>query len=217
MKTNHDKISIGARLPRTGAPEAALAVLAFALGACGSSVRQVTYTPTVAPNVPPDNTLAPLETKVDADGDNDVGAPNDDTSNDSEASFGHAASASEQKAITALIKRYYAAALAENGAKACRVIYSPLVEAVPEDYGKSPPGPRYMESQTCPGATTLLFRHFHAQLRAEVPRLKVTKVRLKQHHGLALLSFGRLAVRKILVIREGRTWKLAALLDGPLL
>jgi hypothetical protein len=155
-------------------------------------------------------------TKADSDKDNDIGAPDDDTQNTSALDFGHAASAPERQTITALVKRYYAAALAENGAKACSMIYSTLAAAVPEDYG-GPPGPLYMRgAKTCAAAVTLLFKHFHTLLTLQVPRLKVARVRLIEHHGLALLNFGKLPEREIYVAREGHIWRMSALLDGEL-
>lgn len=165
-----------------------------------------------ASSIPP----APADTKVDGDKDNDIGAPYDDTNNNAVLDVGHAASASERRAIVALIKRYYTAALAENGAEACGMIYSTLAEAVPEDYGLSPPGPPYMQGTTCRAVLTLLFKHFHNQLVVELPKLKVAGVRLTEHRGVAVLSFGALPERKIQVAREGHVWRVAALLDSEL-
>ena len=96
------------------------------------------------------------------------------------------------------------------------MIYSTLAEAVPEDYGLSPPGPPYMRGTTCPAVLTLLFKHLHSQLGLELPKIKVTRVRLTEHHGLAVLSFGTMPERQIQVAREGHVWRLAALLDGEL-
>lgn len=153
---------------------------------------------------------------ADGDKDNDIGAPYDDKNNDRELSFGHAAGASDKRAVTALVKRYYATALAEDGASACSMIYSTLAEAVPEDYGQVP-GPLYMRgAKTCPAALVLLFKHFHTQLAVEVPKLAVTRVRLIEHHGFAFLSFGALPERKIGVAREGHTWKIDGTIDSEL-
>lgn len=206
----------------------AIVLLGVGTTACGSAGKSTgsaahassdaTPTETTPSTIPSSTTSAPPETKVDADKDNDVGAaPHDDTNNNSTLDFGKAASPSEQRTITMLVKRYYAAALAENGAAACSMIYSTLVEAIPEDYGQSPPGPPYMRGTTCPAVMTLLFKHYHDQLALEVPRLQVARVRLKEHHGLAILSFGkRLAERQINVAREGHVWKLEALIDSEL-
>jgi hypothetical protein len=153
---------------------------------------------------------------ADDDRDNDVGAPNDDTHNSGALDFGHRADASDQRAIAALVKRYYAAALAQDGAKGCSMIYSTLAEAIPEDYSQTPGVPYMRGAKTCATAMTLLFKHYHPLLVLELPKLDVRRVRLEERHGLALLSFGALPEREISVTREGRTWKLTELRDVEL-
>ncbi len=153
-------------------------------------------------------------TKTDSDKDNDIGVIGaDDKRNTQALDFGHAATASERRAITALIVRYYAAALAENGTKACAMIYSTLAEAIPADYSGNP-GVSYMQgATTCAESMTLLLKHFHQILAIEVPKLKVVSVRLEEHHGLAVLNFGPLPERQIYITREGHIWKMTSLLD----
>jgi hypothetical protein len=194
-------------------------LLSLCLAACGGSSSSSSTVDTlrakeITTRIPSDTTPAPLETKADADKDNDIGAPDDDRNNNDVLDFGHAASPSETRAITALVKRYYAAAAAEDGAKACSMIYSTLAEAVPEDYGLSPPGPHYMSGKTCPAVLTLLFKHFRPQILVELPKLKVARVRLIEHHGLVVLHFGAMPERQIQVRREGHTWKVEGLLDN---
>jgi len=159
--------------------------------------------------------------KVDRDRDNDVHAAKDDTSNNGVLAFGRPAALAEQGAITALIKRYYAAALAENGARGCSMLYSTIAEAAVEDDAQ-PPGPPYMRgAKSCAEVLTLLFKHYHVQLAAETPKLQVTHIRLQEHRGFALLHFGALAEREIAVGREplghGRyTWKMNTIYDEEL-
>lgn len=131
-------------------------------------------------------------------------------------SFGHAADASNAQVITALVRRYYRAEAAENGAAACSMLYSTYEESVPEDYGTSPPGPAYARGTTCPAVMTLVFKHFHGQIAARLPKLKVSRVRLSGHQGVVVLSFGSMPEREIHVDREGRTWKVVALMDAEL-
>jgi hypothetical protein len=196
-----------------------LALLAGGICACGSAGGK----PSTSARASSSATIAasPSEMtkllRVDADKDNDVGAAQDDTNNDEVLNFAHPASASDRRAIVSLVERYYRVALAEDGAQACSLLYSTLAEATPEDYGTFA-GPAYMRGNTCPVILTKLFGHFHALLAIRVPKLKVTRVRLEEHHGRAILSFGRgLPEREILVTREGPyAWKIAALLDSEL-
>lgn len=198
-------------------------VLSASIAACGSTSKDasssqtsntpktvsVSTTPTKAPP-------APVETKTDADKDNDASGFADEKNNDSVLDFGHAADSSDQREITSLIKRYYAAAVTENGAKACSLLYSTIEESVPEDYGISPPSQPYLRGTTCPAVLTLLFKHYHPQLLLEYPKLEVARVRMIEHHGLVILRFGKLPEREIPVGREGHTWKLDALLDNEM-
>ncbi len=195
-----------------------LGLLAYGLCACGSSGEQTASSARASSDasIP----ASPAETakllRVDADQDNDYEAGYDDTNNDSSLNFGHPANAADQRTIASLVERYYRVALAENGAKACSMIYSTLAEATPEDYG-SFAGPAYMRGNTCPVILTKLFVHFHAALAAELPKLTVLHVRLEEHHGKVILGFGKLPEREIAVMREGpRQWKIATLLDSEL-
>lgn len=188
------------------------------LDACGGSSRDASspIASTTAAASSSEETVTNYA-QVDADKDNDVlAAPHDDTNNNKELDYGQAASPADRQAITALVKRYYAAAKAGDGANACALLYSTFAEAVPEDYGEQP-GPRYLRGgKTCAAVVTLLFEHLKSQLAVEVPLLEVTRVRLKQHQGYAILSFGSLPEREIPVAREGHTWKIRGLLDREL-
>jgi hypothetical protein len=204
----------------------AIALLSVGASACGNaskgtgstSAASATATTGSSPTKTASSTAStPLYTKADADKDNDTGAPYDDTSNSTALDYGHAASAADKQAVTELVKRYYAGALEGNGAKACAMIVSSLSKAVVEDYGHGSAGPPYLQSgKTCPAVMTLLFKHSHAQLSLELPKLKVSRVRLVGTHGLAIMSFGTMPEREISVLREGSAWKVQALLDSEL-
>jgi hypothetical protein len=161
-------------------------------------------------------TVANAYRKVDKDKDNDIYAPYDDSNNNAAFHFGEAAEAAELRTITALVKRYYTIALADKGAKACTMLYSPLAEAAAEDYGQ-PGGPAYARgAKTCQAVLSDVFHHYHAQLAAEVPKLAVSTVRLQGRRGYAMLKFGHFAERELAVEREGSTWRLAAFMDNEL-
>lgn len=182
-------------------------------GTTGSS----TTTTSTSSNPAESEEYANVNSKVDADGDEDVGAPHDDTNNNSIFNFdGKEASTSERRLITTLIKRYYALALAGDGAKACSIIYSRLAESLPEDYGQSA-GPIFMRgAKTCQAALTLLFTHYHDQLAIEIPKLVVGRIRIHERHGTVLLTFGSLRGQYTSVIREGKVWRIAVLLGASL-
>jgi hypothetical protein len=190
------------------------ALLCGGVCACGGSTDHALSTGVSSdPRATTDVSATPPYWKVDADKDNDVEAGYDDTQNNGTLNFGHAASPSDERAIKALVKHYYAVALAADGTSACEMIYSPLAESIPEDYG-TVDGPSYMRGiKTCAAGMKALFRHYHTRLAAEVPILVVSRVRLVERHGLAILRFGKLPEREILITHEGPAWKIAAVLD----
>lgn len=206
---------------------ASVALLAFGACACGSS-RTTTTSPvkhstgastsnTTAQKPSPPSFLAKRYfTKTDADKDDDIGAPYDDTNHRFLLNYGRPANASDTRVITGLIKRYYAAATAEDGEKACPMLYSTLAEAVPEDDGQSPPGQPYEKGTTCPAVLHGLFNHFHHQLAVKFPKLSVSRVRIDERHARVMLTFGKMPEREMSVTREGRNWKIETLLDNEL-
>ncbi|HEU0249439.1 MAG TPA: hypothetical protein VFR48_01820 [Solirubrobacteraceae bacterium] len=156
-------------------------------------------------------------TRIDSDRDNDVGAPQDDTSTAAELSPGQPPPSGEARAIATLLHRYYTAALADNGTAACSMIASSLAESMAEDYGRGSDGPSYLSTgTTCQSVMTLLFEHLHPVLALEAPRLEVAQLRLVRHHGIAILRFGTALERQLPVRREGGQWRVQALLDSDL-
>jgi hypothetical protein len=125
---------------------------------------------------------------------------------------GQPASGAEERTIAALVKRYYAAAAASDGAKACRLIYSMLEEAIPEDYGQ-PPGPAYSRGKTCAVVMSKTFAHSHSQLAGG---FAVTGVRVEGNEARALLGSRTLPASFILLRRERGVWKIYELLGQPL-
>ncbi len=163
----------------------------------------------------------------DAD-DDDIGAPTDrdgDTDNgsgsyydgdDSRArDFGHAADTAERTAITALVKRYYTAIAAQDGAAACPMVVSAEASSVPETLGR-PGGPPNSRGKTCAVVMSKVFALFHKQLSVEAAELEVTGVRVKGNEGVVVLGFKSLPGRQIGVAREGGVWKVTSLVDSEL-
>jgi hypothetical protein len=127
--------------------------------------------------------------------------------------YGHVASAADKRVIAALVERYYAAAAAGDGAKACPLIFSLLAESVPEDYGQ-PPGPPSLRGKTCAVVMSKLFKQRHQELAVDAATFEVTGVRVDGKRGLALLSFGSVRDRNIPVHREFGVWKIGDLVDS---
>jgi hypothetical protein len=149
------------------------------------------------------------------DNDSDGGHLRYDSDDSDIVHFGRAASPTARRAITALVKHYYAAAATDDGAKACPLIFSRLAKGLPETLGVG--GPAYLRgSKTCAEVLRRLFARNAAQLAADAAQLEITGVRVAGKTALALLGFRTLPERQIEVIREGNVWKLYAPLDNEL-
>lgn len=127
--------------------------------------------------------------------------------------FAHAASADETRVIAAVVKRYYAAAVADDGSKACSMILSGIAKSIPEDYGHSRSASYLRSANTCAALMTLLFRHSRAQLNGPIA---VTGVRSDGNSAIALLGSTKMPASSILLTRENGKWKILSLLEDPL-
>jgi hypothetical protein len=159
-------------------------------------------------------------TPGDSSKDNDSDFDNDyeqekgyrDRDDGSVVAYGHKANSTDKRAITALAKRYYRAAAAEDGATACTLIYSTFAESIPEDYGQGP-GPPYARGKTCAVVMSKVFEHFHNQLSGS---FFVTGVRVNGHQGRVLLGSSTQPASFIRVKREHDVWKIYQLIGEPL-
>jgi hypothetical protein len=130
--------------------------------------------------------------------------------------YGHAADAVDTRVITALVKRYYAAAAARDGATACTLIITPIVDSIPETLG-GPAGPPYLQgSKTCPQILTKIFAQNYEQLSTYDALMQIDGVRESGHQALVIMRFKGLPAREIGVVDEHGTWKLQELLDEEL-
>ena len=187
-------------------------VLSFAFSACGTSRTQSSIS-----DSRDKSTTTSSHFRADADRDEDFKALEDDKRNDSTLNFGHEASKDDRQAITTLVKRYYTMAVARDGVSACAILDSNVAESVAGSYGYTSSGPAYLSSgRTCPAVMALLFTHFHERLSAELPALKVLRVRLVGISGLVVLGFGAMPERQLQVVREGHVWKITSIGDSEL-
>jgi hypothetical protein len=128
-------------------------------------------------------------------------------------SFGRPASAQDTQAVAAIVKRYYSAAAARSGVKACSTMAPVFARAVPLDYGKF--GPSYLHGgKTCAAVLSLLFKHLHLQLTEAI---QVTDVRVSGSQGFAFFGSKRNPASQIALNRDGRSWRIAQLVGVPLL
>jgi hypothetical protein len=153
---------------------------------------------------------------------NDGDIPGDDRAGRSDdylvRGYGQAAGETETKELESLVKRYYVAAAAEDGAAVC-VLLDPrlreglnLVKAIPHE-DAPPPGSTIFSGKDCAQVASLLFKLNHQQLVEKAGTFVVTGVRVSNFHGLVLLGFKAMPERLMPVAREQGAWKIGALLD----
>jgi hypothetical protein len=126
--------------------------------------------------------------------------------------FGHAADSHDLQAVRTTVERYYSAAAALDGAKACSLMAPSFAKAVPTDYGKF--GPPYLRgAKTCAGVLTLLFKHVRRELGEPV---QVTEVRVKGSTALAFIGSKAMRASVISLNREGADWAVSQTIGAVL-
>lgn len=152
----------------------------------------------------------------DSDFDNDYKDRNlgyYDSDDGSALDYGHAASAAQQRTLRALVERYYAAATAADGTRACPMIVSPLAGSIVEDYGQGA-GPAYLRgAKTCAAVMSRFFKHIHSRLAAG---FEVTGVRVAGNEGLVFLGSKGVPASEVLVEHQGGAWRVGSMFGSPL-
>lgn len=170
------------------------------------------------------NMTADTYMKGDDDSDEPIGSERHGPDYDDRLSraFGRPAGADDAHAVTALVGSYYATATAANGAGGCSLIYAGLrqgarIGELAERLYPPAPGAPPLADKSCAYVLSTLFRERHRQLAHDSAGMKVTAVRVEGRRGIALLAFKTSPERQMPVRREGRIWKIDALLDKEIL
>lgn len=130
--------------------------------------------------------------------------------------FGHAAGPADSRAITSLVKRYYAAIAKDDGATACKLLFFLITESAPETYGQTAFDAAAGRGKSCGPVMSKVFSKSHRQLVEENRHLSVIAIRIQRKRAWVLLRFGPLSVRRLVAYREGDSWKVGELLDTEL-
>jgi hypothetical protein len=132
--------------------------------------------------------------------------------------YGHPLHGTGRRVVAALVKLYFAAAAAGDGARACSLLVTSvgrdvsLGEVAERVYPPAPSVPP-LRGESCARIMSLVFHEAHQRLVASDATLRVTGVRTKDLHGLVLLGFQTSPERYIPVRREHGGWRIDALLD----
>jgi hypothetical protein len=126
--------------------------------------------------------------------------------------FGHAAGGADRRAVTSLVRSYYAAAAAADGVKVCSLVYALRAELVAEDYGEQ----LGLSTSSCAVVMSKLLQRSHIRMVAEAGALEVLRVRIQGNRGVVLLRVGKPPERHVFVRREHGAWRMYVLFDIPL-
>lgn len=129
--------------------------------------------------------------------------------------FGRAAGGGESRAVGALVRRYYAAAVAGDGAAGCSTLAPTVARSAVEGLGR-PPGPPYYRGGTCAAVLSRLFAVNRPQLVAHAHALSAVSARVAGDSGIAVLRFGGLPGRSLRLARVRGVWRLDTLVDEEL-
>jgi hypothetical protein len=181
----------------------------------GSTAALATGNNTARSASGPTSTTDPSE--HDGDGDIDrLTTGRYDTDDDAIPGFGQPADAPDRRAIIALIGRYYAAAAAGEGARACSMLDTPIVESVMEEHRRGK-GPASLQGDTCAQIMSKLFEQRHRELAEDITGYRVLVVQLRPNRGYALVRFParhELRELQVLVRREHDIWLMNVPLDN---
>lgn len=118
---------------------------------------------------------------------------------------GGKASPADARAISTLVKSFYAASAAVDGARTCSLMHTGLASALAAQHSER-------AHETCAEAMSVLLRREHRRLLSEdVSTMVVISVHVKGDLGLAVLGFRATPESQIVVEREGQAWKIDTL------
>jgi hypothetical protein len=123
------------------------------------------------------------------------------------STYGHEAREPERHEIAEMVNRYYREALAGDGSLACSLVYSTLAKSVAQEYGASVG----LSNSNCSTVLPKLFQRAPGLYPADLASTRVTGVRVRGRNGFVQLSSRGMPTGEIAIAREGRSWKLIAL------
>jgi ketosteroid isomerase-like protein len=128
---------------------------------------------------------------------------------------GSEASRSDRLAIASLVRRYYVAAAAEDGARACAMLSPDIVAGLSEEPASSSAPTR---QNACAMSMSRVLKAQHQLLMEDdVPTMVVIDVRVDRDVATATLGFRRMPVGSVRLRGEKGVWKMDSMLDERML
>jgi hypothetical protein len=133
--------------------------------------------------------------------------------------YGAAGTAGDMNTMAVVLKRFYAAAAAGDGARACGLLSAKLAHGhrlerfVPEEY-RPTQGATIFQGRGCAKVESTLFSIDREQLRAQSTSMLLPEVRVRGRHAIAIVRFKHFPERQIALKLEDNGWKVDALMDS---
>lgn len=130
---------------------------------------------------------------------------------DDRASFayGQAVGPTERRAIAAVVERFYRAAAARDGGRACSLLTPSLARSAVRGYGHGSPGPAYLShARTCRELMSTIFERSRAETSEAI-----TVVDVRTLGNVAQVIFGsrKMPASQTWLERTGSSWRLEQL------
>jgi hypothetical protein len=138
-----------------------------------------------------------------------------DPDDDARLNFGHAASARETRKFMALVRRYFTAAAAGDGAKACSMLYFVVIRTTVVDEDGHMLGLR--RGTTCAVVMSKLLKLQHRQVLSYLESLKAVRIRTDGIDTYIIRRVPAFPTAHVFSLRhDGRVWKIGQPLDEPI-
>lgn len=126
--------------------------------------------------------------------------------------YGGEAGGADRQAVAALLRGYYTAAAAGDGATACSMMAQGVQLLLVRELGRGVPE----KDRNCAAIASELFKMRRGEDGVGLAAPRVTGLRVKGDKGFALLRSKALPNGEIPVVREGGAWKIGALSGSEL-
>lgn len=197
---------------------AVAALIPVGLGACGNTRRGVGSRSSGSSQ----SRTATASYQI-GDGDGTYDDSGGDSGEDRrQRSWGREAAPAQRHAVAKLVRRYYGAALAGDGAAVCGLLAPAFAHgnaargAVPPEY-VALMDPSDLRGRRCAQIATRVLAASRVQLQAEGDSPLVSDVRVLGRRALALLAFRTMPERLLRAVHERGWWRLVQVLDSEIL
>ncbi len=117
--------------------------------------------------------------------------------------YGHAPGARERASIASVVERYFAAAAADDGARACALLLPSFAATVAESYGVGDGSALVRDGRSCAAVIGLLLRRYRGELAEAI---SVVEVRVAGRDAQVVFSSRRMPASYILLARHDGSW-----------